>query len=397
MADGAERLRILHVAQPTSGGVAQVVADLARSQRTDGHDVAVVCPGDDGLASRLAAEGIRTVHWDVKRAPGPTLLAETRALDRILAHEAPDLVHLHSSKAALAGRLALRGRLATVFQPHAWSFEAADGVLRFASLRWERLAARWADRVVCVSEAERRLGADVGIAARWAVVANGVDMKRFHPKSDAISDPASDGPLVVAVGRLCRQKGQDVLLHAWPAVLERFGAARLALVGDGPDSARLAGMVADDARLRGVRFLGAVDDPSPWYQAADLVVLPSRWEAMALVPLEASACGRLVVASDVAGVRESLPPERAPWAVVPPGEPRALASALVDALTAAAGDPEGWARAGLRAAEHARTRHDIAQTAAEMTHVYVQVLWERAHAGRAPQQKPPEERSPLLE
>lgn len=76
-----------------------------------------------------------------------------------------------------------------------------------------------------------------------------------------------------------RQKGQDVLLEAWDAVLRRVPEARLVLVGDGPDSARLRAGAPRD-----VLFAGATDDAVPWYQAADLVVLPSRWEGMALAP-----------------------------------------------------------------------------------------------------------------
>ncbi|NEA48622.1 glycosyltransferase, partial [Streptomyces sp. SID10815] len=67
----------------------------------------------------------------------------------------PDLVHAHSAKAGLAGRLAVRGRIPTVFQPHAWSFEAVGGATAALALRWERWGTRWAARTVCVSEAER--------------------------------------------------------------------------------------------------------------------------------------------------------------------------------------------------------------------------------------------------
>ncbi|NSL43533.1 glycosyltransferase, partial [Streptomyces sp. 8P21H-1] len=190
------------------------------------------------------------------------------------------------------------GRVPTVFQPHAWSFEAAGGATGLLALAWERLGARWASRLVCVSEAERRTGERSGIGGRWSVIPNGIDLDGFHPAPAGtvraglplLDEAGPAAPLVVCVGRLCRQKGQDVLLEAWHEVTRQVPDARLVLVGDGPDAGTLR------ARAPGsVLFAGAVADPAPWYRAADLVVLPSRWEGMALAPLEAMACGRPVV------------------------------------------------------------------------------------------------------
>jgi glycosyltransferase involved in cell wall biosynthesis len=306
------RPRVLHITQPVDGGVARVVTDLTRAQLAAGLHVSVACPASR-LADELRSLGADVHPWRATRSPGPTLVREVRRLVRVVAKARPDLVHAHSAKAGLAGRLAVRGRVPTVFQPHAWSFEAVDGGMAALALRWERWGARWASRVVCVSEAERATGARAGIDARWAVVPNGIDPGRFHPAAvDTVRaallpdvDPAA--PLVVCVGRLCRQKGQDVLLDAWYAVQDRVPEARLVLVGDGPD--------LDELRSRApgsVVFAGAVPDAAPWYQAADLVVLPSRWEGMALAPLEAMACGRPVVLTDVDGARESLPPALRP-------------------------------------------------------------------------------------
>lgn len=384
-----ERLRILHVAQPDTGGVAAVVADLAGAQRADGHQVAVACPPDTPLARRLVRAGVAVEPWAATRAPGPQLAGETRRLRRIVRRYGPDVLHLHSSKAGLAGRLAVRGRIATVFQPHAWSFEAVEGAMRTASLGWERFAARWAQRVVCVSEQERDVAVRHGIRARFDVVPNGVDTDRFRPGDRAAARAAApvaamglepDRPLAVCVGRLCRQKGQDVLLDAWPLVLDQVGTARLALVGDGPDAERLSGLIAADRRLGGVFLAGACDDPRPWYRAAHLVVLPSRWEGMALVPIEASACGRRVVASDVAGVRESLPADRGQWPPVAPGDPAALADAIAGALREFSADPVAWEAAERDAAFHARARHDVARTRAEIGHVYRLMLADRDNA-----------------
>ncbi|WP_345944485.1 glycosyltransferase, partial [Streptomyces sp. SID7804] len=291
------RPRVLHLTQPVDGGVARVVTDLVGAQLADGLDVTAVCP-DSPLAARLRSLGAHVRPWRATRSPGPSLAREVRQLARLIDEVRPDLVHAHSAKAGLAGRLAVRGRIPTVFQPHAWSFEAVGGGTAALALRWERWAARWASRVVCVSEAERATGVRAGIAGRWAVVPNGVDPERFRPATAdtvrAVLPPLAglpaQAPLAVCVGRLCRQKGQDVLLRAWRSVARRVPDARLVLVGDGPERDRLRA-----AAPPSVLFAGAVTDVSRWYQAADVVVLPSRWEGMALAPLEAMACGRPVV------------------------------------------------------------------------------------------------------
>ncbi|MFF7259666.1 glycosyltransferase family 4 protein [Streptomyces sp. NPDC008159] len=401
--------RILHVTQPVEGGVARVVTDLSRVQLADGLHVTVACPGG-GLAPAVQALGAHVRHWHATRAPGPTLLHEVRRLRRVLADVKPDLVHAHSAKAGLAARLAVRGRIPTVFQPHAWSFEAVGGVAAALALKWERWGARWADHVVCVSEAERITGEQAGVRARWRVITNGVDPERFRPGSTGAVRAGipllaglggHDAPLVVCVGRLCRQKGQDILLAAWSTVVRQVPGARLVLVGDGPEAQRLRGLAPE-----GVLFAGATADAVPWYQAADLVVLPSRWEGMALAPLEAMACGRPVVVTDVDGARESLPPGQGP---VPPEDPAALARTIAGLLR----DPARRESLGRQGRHHVLTAHDVRYTAEAVTNVYRELLADgsgeegggachgapapgSASVGQAPYGKPTEYRKSIL-
>ncbi|ANB06471.1 glycosyl transferase [Streptomyces ambofaciens] len=380
------RPRVLHITQPVEGGVARVVADLTRAQLAAGLRVAVACP-DGGLADRLRSLGADVRHWPATRSPGPALFPEVRRLARVVREVRPDLVHAHSAKAGLAGRLAVRGRVPTVFHPHAWSFEAVDGAAAALALGWERWGARWAARTVCVSEAERLRGARAGVRARWSVIPNGIDLDRFGADEVAeqarVADAgtaAPDAPLVVCVGRLCRQKGQDVLLAAWESVLARVPGARLVLVGDGPDRARLTerasacrpappgpgGGHPGESRPASVLFTGAVVDVVPWYRAADLVVLPSRWEGMALAPLEAMACGRPVVVTDVDGARESLPPALVPHCVVPAENPAALADAVARLLL----DAPLRTSLGRRGRAHVRSTHDVRHTASAVAALY---------------------------
>lgn len=366
------RPRVLHLTQPVDGGVARVVTDLVRAQLAHGLDVTAACP-DSALTTELRSLGADVRHWAATRSPGPSLVREVRNLARLIDEVRPDLVHAHSAKAGLAGRLAVRGRIPTVFQPHAWSFEAVGGVTAGLALRWERWGARWAARVLCVSEAERATGVQARIAGRWTVVPNGIDPERFHP-ADAgtvraglapLAGLPPAAPLAVCVGRLCRQKGQDVLLRAWEAVVRAVPEARLALVGDGPDHDRLRADAPGS-----VLFAGAVADAAPWYQAADVVVLPSRWEGMALAPLEAMACGRPVVVTDVDGARESLPSGSAARCLVPPENPTALAGAVTELLL----DPPSRASLGDRARRHVLSTHDVRHTAEAVADVYRDLL-----------------------
>ncbi|WP_405643166.1 glycosyltransferase [Streptomyces uncialis] len=376
--------RVLHVVQPVTGGVPRVVLDLIQQHlmAPDAPRLLVACPEQGPLAGWVTAAGADWLRWDATRSPGTALPSEIRALARLIARTRPGLVHAHSAKAGLAARLALRGRVPTVFQPHAWSFEAVEGTAARLARRWEVGAARWASRIVCVSEAERATGEAAGVRGHWTVVPNGVDTDRFRPEPPARdvlprarrsghdAPPALAGtdpraPLVVCVARLCRQKGQDVLLRAWPEVVRRVPGARLALVGDGPDGERLRA-----GSPEGVIFAGAAEDPAPWYRAADLVVLPSRWEGMALAPLEAMACGRPVLLTDVAGARESLAPGHRAYCLVPPGDPAALARATAGLLL----DAPRRAALGAQGRRHVLTTHDVRQSARAVAAVYRDIL-----------------------
>ncbi|MFI7388375.1 glycosyltransferase [Streptomyces sp. NPDC049813] len=379
--------RVLHVTQPVDGGVARVVADLVRRQLAAGMSVSVACPASGSLPRLLSSSGCEVLTWEASRSPGKGLLREGRHLSGVVARARPDLIHAHSAKAGLITRLVVRGRVPTVFQPHAWSFEAVRGLPARLALHWERLGARWAARLVCVSRAEQRTGRGLGIDAEWRLVPNGVDLERFCPAGRAGPDgvpadgapggdgPDGDGPLVVCVGRLCRQKGQDLLVEAWPEVLRHLPRARLVLVGDGPQAQELRA-----AAPGSVRFAGAVDDPVPWYRAADLVVMPSRWEGIALAPLEAMACGSPVLLTDVAGARESLPAPLADACLVPPEDPGALARALVRLLR----EPAELRAHGRAAHRHVHAHHDVRRTAAAVAEVYGELLGQETTAHREP-------------
>ena len=362
-------LTVVHVAQPVDGGVGRYVIDLARAQRAAGVGVFVVSP-QGWLADEASRLDLPWRRWEAGRTPGPSVPGEARRVGRLLVELAPDVVHLHSSKAGLAGRIALRRRVPTVFSPHGWAWQAVDGVLAAASVRWERLARRWTDALVCVGADELAAGERHGVWMPAAtadgrgahVVRTGADLAAFRPTDRMLARRRLDlppaVPIAVCVGRLDEQKGQELLVRAWPAVLRGSPGAVLALVGSGRSRQRLEALAAETGVAGQVVFAGEVAQVAPWYAAADVVAFSSRWgEALPLTPLEAMASGRSIVATDVAGIREIVGPGCG--AVVQPGAD-SLAAALVERLS----NPQLAAREGAAARRWAEDHHD-ARTAHE--------------------------------
>ncbi|GHE11799.1 glycosyl transferase [Klenkia taihuensis] len=318
-------------------GVARVVAGLASDQVARGWQVTVACPAQGWLPEALTATGVDVVRWEATRSPGLSVVTETRSLSALIRQVDPDVVHLHSAKAGLAGRLAVRGRRPTVFQPHAWSFDAVSGPVRRLSQEWERRASRWTHLTVCVSEAEAAAGRAVGVHGRLEVTPNGIDTARW-PTGDRAASRARLGvpeaPTVVCVGRYARQKGQDLLVEAWRTVVAQVPGARLVFVGDGVDHPELLA-----AAPAGVH-VAPNSDLADWYAAATVVAVPSRWEAgLPLVAMEAMSTARSVVAFDVAGIGSGLGDS---GEAVPAEDTAALARALVERLVdEPAADAEG--------------------------------------------------------
>ncbi len=349
------------------------MAELAAGQAADGYRVAVAGPVGSPLAADVAALGdVPFLPWNAERQPGPSLLREIWELRTVVRRFEPDVVHLHSSKAGTAGRLALQGRVPTVFQPHAWSFESTSRAAAPIIAAWERFAGRWAGAIVTVSAGEQATANRLAIAAEGidATVPNPVDVERFHPSNDQNAERRvrrsfglTDEPIVACTGRLCRQKGQDLLLEAWPAVVAAIPRAQLLLIGDGPDRARLEAMPADN-----VHFLGSRADVPEILRSVQVVAMPSRWEGMSLAMLEAMATAKPVVITDVGGARETV--GRGAGAVVAVENIVELAAETIRRLR----DPGRAAAEGLRGRQVVLEHHSSAAMVASVSAVYRAVL-----------------------
>ena len=233
-----------------------------------------------------------------------------------------------------------------------------------AAIAQTRATIAMADALLTVSEAMRgaairQFGAD---PARTHTIVNGFNGAVFHPRDRGAArrelGVAADERLIVYVGRLVEAKGMNELIAAMARLSAVPGASyRLALVGDGVMREQLVAKVAASGLGAQIRFVGGCEPPqvAQWIAASDVLTLPSWSEGYPNVVVEAIACGRPVVATDVGGTCEIVNPRNG--ILIPPRDASALADALISATTrSVAGD---WDETGMARAI-ARSWDDVA-------------------------------------
>jgi glycosyltransferase involved in cell wall biosynthesis len=335
-----------------------------------------------GFCEALQRSGIPVETLRTPRHVDPLLAS--RIASR-LRQAKPDLVHTHLFHADLYGLAAARRACirAAVSSRH-----DNNPFRRRALVRWlTRRAMRNARRIIAISHALARFVRDVEGADEASIVPVHYGLRVEGLKGTETDQARAalgsrPGERVIGfVGRLIEQKGVDVLLDAFPRIREQHPEAALVIVGDGPLRRDLH---ARAERLGpGVRFAGWIDQAVRTMAACDIVVMPSRWEGLGLVALEALACARPLVASDVDALPEIVR-NRETGLLVPPGDPSALAAAVVALL-----NEPGWAASlGEAGREDVRDRFSIERMARATLDVYATVLAETGGRLRTPDKDP---------
>jgi glycosyltransferase involved in cell wall biosynthesis len=340
--DGTPR-HVTLVLGTSAGGIAGHVRVLAAGLAGAGVPVTVCAPP---ATLRLLAAGaslpaaVRLAPVGIGDRPRPGDVSTARRLRRLLARDAdgggpPGLVHAHGLR---AGALSV---LATVPWPSPRARRASGGLVvtvhnapppgrgphALVYRVLEAIVARGADQVLCVSpDLEQRMRrAGARHVDRAVVPARGTPPLP-HPVPSVLvaADAASGRPIVLAVGRLARQKGLGTLLEAAASWRDMDPVPRVMIAGEGP---LLASLRARAAAL-GVdaEFLGHRGDVPELLAACDVFVLPSRWEGQPLVLQEALRAGAAIVASRAGGIPGLVAPEAA--CLVTPGDAAGLAAAV---------------------------------------------------------------------
>lgn len=286
------------------GGAQVHVQDIAGALLAAGHDPVVLCGGNGPWLEQLRSRRIPVIRLrHMERSISP--LRDLRALFELrsrLRRLAPDLVSTHTAKAGWLGRLAAYGLgLPVMFTAHGWTF--TEGVSTNASRLWrllERVAGRWSDKIVTVSEFDRELaiGARIAETSRIVTVHNGMP----DVSADLMADAGREPPHLVMVARFEAQKDHRTLIHAL-ASLQRL-PWRLSFVGGGPLLDAMQALCVQLHIADRVTFMGARSDVPQILATAQVFVLCTHWEGLPRSIIEAMRAGLPVVATRVAGVPE---------------------------------------------------------------------------------------------
>ena len=289
---------------PRIGGVENLAARLLPALRARGHEFMVVTWAHTEYPDKIQYQDIPVYRFPFfLRGPQggvDPIMEHVRQVARLKQGFAPDLVHINSYGRSVLFHLMTANAhpapiLVTLHQALPDEPVGQDTVLG------KLLAA--ADWVVAVSDSVLVHATQLTqkIIRCSSVIHNALEI----PAGDA-APIAFDRPKLLCLGRLVAEKGFDVALSAFAAVLERFPGAHLLIVGDGPERKNLATRAVELRLSNAVEFVGVVppEDVPRWISEATLVLIPSRLEGFGLVALEAALLGRPVVATRVGGIPE---------------------------------------------------------------------------------------------
>ena len=359
-------LTILHLAAPARvGGLERVVHALAVGHTRRGHQVhvgAILEPHerDHPFVTALRAE---TIPVHEVALPSRAYRRERAIVAQLCARLKPDVVHTHGYRPDVMDAGVARGLgIATVTTVHGFTGGAWRNRL------YERLqvmAFRRFDAVVAVSRPLADLLSSRGVRPpRLTVVPNA--WSPAGEPSDRVAarqalGVATDSPRIGFVGRLTAEKGADVLVEALPQLGDR---ARVSIIGEGPERPALEARAVALGVDRRITWHGMVPDAGRLLRAFDVLVISSRTEGTPIALFEAMAAGVPVVVSAVGGIPDVVSAQEA--LLVPPEQPRALASAIQSALA----DRDGSARRSGAARDRLARDFDAARWLAQYEGVY---------------------------
>jgi glycosyltransferase involved in cell wall biosynthesis len=328
-------VKILHII--SSGGMygaEAVILNMSRSLNAGPHSSALGVfsnSANPNLQLHVTAEkeGIESHLVPCKGQIDRTVVESIREL---VVQTNADIVHAHGYKADIYAYLALRGTATPLVSTcHTWY---DNNLLVTLYGMADRLVLRNYAAVVAVSDDVKQRLLKAGLRKdKIHLVRNGIDLRPFDNAQPSLrSGTQANSPAIVGlVGRLSIEKGVDIFLHAAARVLAELPSTKFVVVGEGPDRDKLESLI-DDLKIReSVSMLGRRDDMPSVYASLDIMVSASRQEGLPMAILEGMA-SRLPLVATAVGEVPTVVFDGRTGVLLPPEDPRLLASAIVDLL-----------------------------------------------------------------
>ncbi|MHB8171380.1 MAG: glycosyltransferase family 4 protein [Thermincolia bacterium] len=308
------KINLLQLIRPVAGGMKEHLCDLVANLDGERFNIVVACPRDSAVAREVAALGIQVVPVDMQGEI--SLWSDLKVISqlvRILREGRIDILHAHSSKAGLVGRVAaiLAGTPAIVFTVHNFIFyDNLSALKKKVYALAEKILAYPTNTIITVSNALRDgIIKTEGINPdKIVTIYNGIDTRPFEKavNKDRLRQKLKleSGPVIGTVARLAPQKGVGYLVEAAAKVVMEYPEAQFLVAGDGPLLPELKQQAVNLGIEKNIRFLGHWEDIAHLFAVLDVFVLPSVTEGLGLTVLEALAAERPVIATNVGGLPE---------------------------------------------------------------------------------------------
>lgn len=381
-----QRIKLCHLQLlPILSGVQRVSLEEFRRLDPGRFEIHLGCSGPGPLADEAQRLGVQCQFFpSLKRPISPKNdVIALRHITEWMRQERFDIVHTHSSKTGILGRIAAQraGVPVIAHTVHGFAFQASgNAAARWLFRRAESYCGSFTDALICLNEHDRSMAVEkLGIRSqRVEQIPNGVDPVTFAPCDDeALKNQLkaarlgieSGRPVVMMIGRMWVQKNPLAFVEAAAEVIGNGLDAVFVMIGDGGMRADAEKRIAELGIESSIRLLGWRDDVAQLLPLADLLVLPSRWEGMPLVLLEAQACGLPVVASDIPGNHHCVSNE-VDGLLVSLDEPGGFGRAIATLLN----EPERRQEMGRAGRRKVLAQYGIDRRTQRMVEVYERVL-----------------------
>ncbi|GAB6180451.1 glycosyltransferase [Desulfotomaculum defluvii] len=375
------KIKILHVVRPAAGGMKNHLINLIRYTDKNKFSISVACPPSTVLWEELYHMGVNLIPIPLEGEISPSKdYATIHTLVKYLHQSRTTILHTHSSKAALVGRIAgiIARTPVIIFTAHNSIFyEEWPWWKKKIYAMIEKILARFTDRIITVSDALKKelMEKEEISSGRLTTIYNGIEIEKFDIDYNNeeirknLNIPVS-GMVIGTIARLAPQKGISYLLKA-ASHLKEYNVTLL-IVGDGPLRQELEKEVLSLGLGDRVVFAGMRENIAQVLAALDIFVLPSVTEGLPLTILEAMAAAKPIVATRVGGVPEAILDGRS-GIVVPPKDPEALAVALAGLL----GEKDRLVPMGKCGQKHVNEKFSITFMVEKTMDLYKQLLFEK--------------------